>query len=140
MAGPLHADCLHLRQWQIDFPNDHWLPQIDSLKLASVLPPKRSDPSKEYVLVQAKVGEAVDERTVRADGASDGSTKGLGRVQEVAPVKGRMEEVRAGNEEDTRGPSTDVDLYQFGSHPLEPLMEEPESEDEEQGGTNCCIT
>lgn len=80
-------------QWEIDFPNDHWLPQIDSLKLASVLPPKRSDPSRDFGKVAGKVGEATDEK--RGEEGINASTKGLGRVQEVGLVKGRSDEVSA---------------------------------------------
>lgn len=79
-------------EWEIDFPNDHWLPQIESLKLASLLPPKRSDPSKEYGEVTGRVGEAVDEK--EGESVFDGSTKGLGRVQQVILVKGKINEVR----------------------------------------------
>lgn len=107
-----------LQQWEIDFPNDHWLTQIDSLKLASVLPPKRSDPSKEYGKVAGIVGEATDEN--RGEAGIKASTKGFGSVQEVMLVKGKSEE--------------------FGSHQLEPLEQEDDSDEEEQGGSNCCIT
>lgn len=105
-------------QWDIEFPRDHWLPQIDSLKLSSLLPPKRSDPSRQHTHVDGKVGEAVDEKD-EEEGVAAGSTKGLGRVQDVTLVKGRSDE--------------------FGSHELDPLEEEEDYDEEGQARSNCCI-
>jgi hypothetical protein len=78
------------------------LPQIEALKLSSLLPPKRSDPSKEYAAVFAKVGETVDD--MKSQGGQSESTKGLGRVQEVSLVKGRADEVRQSREKDRAAP------------------------------------
>jgi DnaJ family protein A protein 2 len=78
-------------EWKIDFPQDHWLPQIDTLKLASLLPPKRSDPSKDHVVASGKVGEHVVDAE---EEVQQSATKGLGRVQQVTLIKGRIEEVR----------------------------------------------
>jgi len=59
--------------------------------LASLLPPKKSDPSKDFASADGKVGEPVDEK--KGEAGDYGSTRGMGRVQEVTLVKGRNEEV-----------------------------------------------
>ncbi|MCO5566230.1 hypothetical protein L7F22_019906 [Adiantum nelumboides] len=108
-------------KWNIEFPPDDWLSQIDALKLSGLLPPKRSDPAKNHTIVEGKISQSKhDSKDEEEEDSAAKSSQGLGFVQEVNTTKGRLDE--------------------FGSHSLPPLEDpEPDSDDEEGGGSGCII-
>jgi DnaJ family protein A protein 2 len=86
-------------KWTIEFPTDGWLSQLDALKLSSLLPPKRGDPSHDFKAVHGKVERRKDDENhdqhseEASHGTSAASGAGLGYVQDVEIVAGKMDEV-----------------------------------------------
>lgn len=108
-------------KWNIEFPPDDWLSQLDALKLSGLLPPKRSDPARNHTLIDGKIAQDKSEnKDEEEEETTAKSSQGLGFVQEITSIKGRLDE--------------------FGTHSLPPLEDlEPDSDEEEEGGNGCII-